>query len=150
MPQTADGFESRKRVIPIDWLRANWHSLTLTPKQALARRVPVYMLPGARGVYLIFSQDRVVYVGSSVNMNARGRQHDSDWAADCTAVAIPVPEEWRKGLEGVYIKATKAPMNLRSPGAIEDVPILKRLTRSWAGHQKARGNIKIQVRVEQS
>lgn len=116
---------------PIKWLKKNWRTLVVGRADAVAGCVPVWDLPGASGVYILLLDGTPLYVGSSVNMNARGRQHESWAPADLQAFGIRTPEPWRLGLEGAYIEAIKPRMNQRSPGTISDVPIIEAVQEAW-------------------
>jgi hypothetical protein len=117
-----------------EWLQENWRGMVVDRETALAGAVPIFGLPWHSGVYLIVEKDRsgVAYVGSSVNMGSRGRQHESRWADDAIAFPIAVPEDLRLGIEGAYIAALKPRMNTRSPVAVNE-EIVEAIKEAWKG-----------------
>jgi hypothetical protein len=112
-----------------EWLQKNWRTLVLTPEQARGRLTDLDRMPGGSGVYAIVDPTDLfpIYVGSSVNVNARCRQHAESGAFRYRGLFIAVPWTWRLDLEGEYIFAMKPRLNERSPGGLPQVPIREAL-----------------------
>ena len=135
MDTTIDRFRQQTgwKAAPAAWMAAHWRDLLVTHAQAVSRAAPIYDQPAECGVYVVLDQHaRPVYVGSSVNVNARCRAHESNGDfLDFDAVTIPVPELYLREIEACYIAGVRPMANARNTGTIASEALVEALRAGW-------------------
>lgn len=104
--QRSARIESARRRVP----RLNETVPALLDPNSLAR-TPITIL---RGIYFLYSRDRLVYVGQSVNIHARIAQHWQTKTFDSFAY-IQCDESHLDVLESAYIHRLRPPLNVTAP-----------------------------------
>ncbi|SHK43559.1 transcriptional regulator, AlpA family [Roseomonas rosea] len=84
----------------------------LNEEQILAQAVPY----GAPGIYFLIKEERIVYIGQSVNVHARVAHHRYSKAFDRWHW-IPVPKRRLNVMEQRYIQFFRPPLNMVYYGA---------------------------------
>ena len=121
-----------QKLVPIEWLRRNFHSFVHSPELILERAEPYEWMAGphSRGIYFLILDNKIVYTGKSIYIRTRLRQHlDAEMEFTHFWCFDGVPELFLDEVESYYIHLLRPTFNRKfdPPGEIASTFLEKSL-----------------------